>query len=128
MKKEIRDFRDLEVYQLTLELTEDVYEITSRLPLKEKFNIIDQLNRAICSVGANIAEGFGRFHSKELVKFLYNSRGSLMEVFHFLILANKLKYFDDKKLTYFEDKIKVLNIKINNLIRAIIIKNESRNK
>jgi four helix bundle protein len=41
---------------------------------------VDQIRRASTSVGANIAEGFGRFHYKEKIKFYYNARGSICEV------------------------------------------------
>lgn len=126
MKKEIRDFRDLEIYQLSLELTKDIYHIIDKFPDCEKFNIIDQLIRAVSSIGANIAEGFGRYHRKEFVKFLYISRGSLMEVLHFLILSNKLGYIKDNELKEFDEKIKILGIKINNLINAICKKIKSQ--
>ncbi len=67
----IKDFRDLEVYQLANKLTIKVYKFIETLPSKEKYCLIDQLMRASSSVGANIAEGFGRYHTKEYIKFLY---------------------------------------------------------
>ncbi|MDD3678956.1 MAG: four helix bundle protein [Patescibacteria group bacterium] len=118
----IKDFRDLEIYQLANDLTLDVYEVIKDLPRSERYVLIDQLRRATTSIGANIAEGFGRYHTKEYIKFLYISRGSLMEVWHFLILAQKLGYV--KEISSFETKINKLAVKINNLIRAISSKKQ----
>lgn len=114
----IKDFTDLEVYQLALDLSEEVYQPTQKFPDCEKFGIIDQLKRASSSVGANIAEGYGRYYKKDFIKFLYTARGSLNEVRHFLMLAHRLKYLDKNTLEEFEAKIKNLSIKLNNLISS----------
>ncbi|PIZ00524.1 four helix bundle protein [bacterium (Candidatus Howlettbacteria) CG_4_10_14_0_8_um_filter_40_9] len=109
-RKEIKDFDDLEVYQLARELTVWIYKITSDFPDEEKFGIISQIRRAITSVGANIAEGFGRFHYKENVQFCRNARGSLTEVKHFMISALDLGYIDegtDKEFIERYDKLKI---------------------
>lgn len=119
MNNDIKDFRDLEVYKLANKITLEIYDLTKDFPAKEKYSLIDQLNRAVTSIGANIAEGFGRYHTKEYIKFLYTSRGSLMEVLHFLIISKELKYIDNKKLDAFDERIRILGIKINNLIGAL---------
>lgn len=106
-------------------MTIDIYKLTDKFPGSEKYGIIDQLRRASASMGANIAEGFGRYHTKEYIKFLYISRGSLMEVWHFLILAQKVGYLED--ITEFETKINTLGVKLNNLIRAISNKSNKSN-
>ncbi|OGD57139.1 hypothetical protein A2V71_01750 [Candidatus Berkelbacteria bacterium RBG_13_40_8] len=77
------------------------------------------MQRASSSIGANIAEGFGRYYKKDFIKFLYNARGSLNETRHFLILSTKLKYLEPKTLEQFEKEIKNLSVKLNNLISAI---------
>ena len=89
-KTKARLFLDLEVYQLAKDLAVNLSQRTKKFPREETYRIIDQLLRAAYSIGANIAEGYGRYHRKELIKFLYNARGSLMEVHHFLILAKEL--------------------------------------
>ncbi|EKD56808.1 MAG: S23 ribosomal [uncultured bacterium] len=119
MVKPIKNFQDLEIYQLSVNLALDVYRFCDKIPQKEKYNIIDQLIRATSSIGANIAEGFGRYHKKEFIQYLYISRGSLMEVLHFLILSNRLGYLENNELSKFDDKIVTLGVKINNLINAI---------
>lgn len=104
----IKTFKDLEIYQLT-----------EKLPRQEKYIIRDQLIRAVTSIGANIAEGFGRDTTKEFIKFLYNSRGSLMEVEHFLNLSIELNYLKSEEIEEIENKCNILGIKINNLIRSL---------
>jgi len=119
MKNKINNFKNLEVYRLANKLTLDIYELTADFPAEEKFSLVDQLKRAASSIGANIAEGFGRYHTKEYIKFLYVSRGSLMEVLHFLTLARDLQYIKMETLNKFENEIKDLGVRINNLIRAL---------
>ncbi len=115
----IKDFRDLEVYQLANKLTVEVYKFVETLPNKERYCLIDQLIRASSSIGANIAEGFGRYHTKEYLRFLYIARGSLMEVLHFLVLSSELDYLDQKLFNKFEQEINVMGVKLNNLIAAL---------
>jgi four helix bundle protein len=113
----IKKFEDLEVYQLSIQLTKAIYKTTENFPQKERFNITDQLIRASASIGANIAEGFGRDTTKEFIKYLYNARGSLMEVRHFINLSKELGYKIIDKDLY--QKINILGVKLNNLIRAL---------
>jgi four helix bundle protein len=61
-------------------------------PKEEKFGLVDQLRRASESVGANIAEGAGRFYYLDNVRFSYNARGSLDETLNLLILSKDLEY------------------------------------
>lgn len=119
MTNKIRDFTDLEVYQLSLDLSLNVYKLVNNFPSDERFGLIDQLKRCSSSVGANIAEGFGRYHKKDFIKFLYNARGSLNETRHFMILSEKLHYIKDSELQSIEQDIKNLGIKLNNLIKSI---------
>ncbi len=118
-KKKIKDFQDLEIYQIALDLTKKIYKLVDSFPAKEKFILSNQLLRAVLSIGANIAEGSGRFYRKEFIKFLYIARGSLMEVYHFIILAKELNYLKKKEYLPLENDINKLSVKINNLISSI---------
>jgi len=79
----IRGFRDLKVWELGMQLTEDVYELT---------RISSQLRRAAASVPANIAEGNSRGATKEYLRFLSIAVGSLAEVETFVELSMRLSY------------------------------------
>ena len=118
----INKFEDLEVYQLSLKLTKEIYQLANKLPSREKYNIVDQLIRASSSTGANIAEGFGRDTRKEFIKYLYNSRGSLMEVRHFINLILELKYSNNKELENLYELCNTLGVKLNNLIKVLKLK------
>lgn len=68
-KQEVRTFQDLKVWQDAHNLTLKIYKITKQFPKDEQFGLISQIRRAASSIGANIAEGFGRFHYKDLADF-----------------------------------------------------------
>jgi four helix bundle protein len=88
----LRSFRELEVWQKAHALVLDVYRVTETFPDRERFGIVGQLRRAATSIPANIAEGFGRRTTKELLQSLTISNGSLEETRYFLILSSDLKY------------------------------------
>ena len=70
---------DLEVYKLARELSRIGWKIYQNLNWQTKKIMGDQFIEAVDSVGANIAEGYGRFHYLDRIKFYYNSRASLIE-------------------------------------------------
>jgi len=88
----INRFSDLTVWQRAHELTLETYRLTEKFPRSEQFGIISQLRRSAASVSANIAEGFGRRTTKELLRCLHISRGELEETRYFLILSRDLGY------------------------------------
>lgn len=119
----IKSFEDLEVWQIAIELAVKIYKLTATFPKDERYGIIDQLKRAVTSISANIAEGFGRYHFKESVKFMYNARGSLSEVHSFLLLSRRLRLIDTKIEKEYDGiliDIRNLGVKLNNLISTII--------
>ena len=78
--KHYQTFEDLEVYQVAREFRKAMYRVTKRLPQEEKFGLTSQVRRAAVSLTNNIAEGHGRFHFLEQIKFMLQSRGSLEEL------------------------------------------------
>ena len=79
-QKHYRTFEDLEVYQIAREFRKVMYGVNRRLPAFEKFELGSQIRRAAVSLTNNIAEGHGRFHYLEQIKFCLNARGSLEEL------------------------------------------------
>lgn len=71
------------------------------------------------SVGANIAEGFGRFHYKEKIKFYYNARGSICEVQNFLFFAQDIDYIEKDIAREIFIEYENLNKKLNNFIKSV---------
>jgi len=90
----MQDFRRLKVWQRAHQLTLAIYRGTVRFPPDERFGLKAQLQRAAVSIGANIAEGCGRYTDRELVGFLQIAMGSASEVEYQLLLARDLDLLD----------------------------------
>jgi four helix bundle protein len=78
--KRYRTFEDLEVYRFAREFRKRMYKVNRRLPSFEKFELGSQIRRAAVSLTNNIAEGHGRFHYLEQIRFCLHARGSLEEL------------------------------------------------
>ena len=78
------DLDDLEIYRLAREISREAWQVYNNLDWQTKKIMGDQFIESVDSVGANIAEGFGRFHYLDRNKFNYNARGSLIESLHWL--------------------------------------------
>jgi len=93
--KPIRAHKDLDVWQVSMELVKDVYSITKNFPSDERFGLVLQLRRAVVSIPSNIAEGASRQSGKETIQFLYFALGSLSEVETQVVIARELDYFKE---------------------------------
>ena len=85
-------YKDLIVWQKSIELIEKIYRITARFPKEELYGIVSQLRRAAVSIASNIAEGQGRMSSGEFRQFIGHARGSTLEVETQLIVAVRLGF------------------------------------
>ncbi|MDP2860812.1 MAG: four helix bundle protein [bacterium] len=116
---EIKNFTDLDAWKVNHQLILEIYKITQGFPKEERYGIVDQLRRAASSITANIAEGWGRFHYADRIKFYHQARGSNCEVQNFLILSYDLKYLDEKE----SKRLGVLALEgykvVNGLIRSV---------
>jgi four helix bundle protein len=88
----VKSFEDLTVWQEAHKLTLEVYKLTAKFPGSEKYGIVSQLRRSSSSVPANIAEGFGRATTRELLRCLQIARGELEETRYFVLLSRDLGY------------------------------------
>src|SRR5262245_60989786 len=79
-RKRFQTFEDLEVYQVAREFRKSMYSIARRLPSDEKYGLASQIRRAAVSLTNNIAEGHGRYHYLDQIKFMLQARGSLAEL------------------------------------------------
>jgi four helix bundle protein len=94
----IRSDRDLSVWQLGMDITERVYELTRAFPRDEQFGLVTQARRAAVSVPANVAEGNARDSTKEYLYHLSVAIGSLAELETHLDLAVRLEYGEHKAI------------------------------
>src|SRR4051794_13107943 len=76
----IRTYRQLDVWQRAIELTEEVYRLAAQFPTTERYGLTSQIQRAAVSIAANIAGGYGRTARGDYLQHLSIARGSLMEV------------------------------------------------
>ena len=109
---------DLEVYQLSREISRDAWRIYERLDIQVRRVAGDQFIRAADSVGANIAEGWGRFHYADKNKFNYNARGSLLEVMHWLDILCERGSISESENKIIREKLETLHLKLNNYINT----------
>jgi len=86
----------------------DVYRVTNPFPRREQFGIVSQLRRAAYSMPANIAEGYGRRSTKELLQFLAVAKGSLEELRYFLELSRDLRYLSPVDFVNLEKELKAI--------------------
>lgn len=109
--------QDLEVYKLARELSRIGWNVYDPLGWRDKNTIGDQFIRATDSVGANISEGYGRFHYLDKIKFYYNARASLNECNDYWVeLLKERKMINEENYREFKNITTRLLIKINNLI------------
>jgi four helix bundle protein len=93
-KTEIRNYRDLAVWQLGMDIALQVYQATKDFPTDERFGLTSQLRRAAASVPANIAEGHARSSTRDYLRYIAIAIGSLAETATFIELAGRLGYGD----------------------------------
>jgi four helix bundle protein len=93
----IKSYRDLVAWQRSLDFIEEVYCLTRHFPPEERHALTDQLRRASVSVAGNIAEGSGRFTSRDLLNFLSHSRGSLKEAESHIFVSQRVKLITPKQ-------------------------------
>lgn len=83
----VRDFKDLLVWKLARELRVQIYVLVRNFPPEERFALNTQMRRAAQSIGANIAEGFGRYSYRENIQYCRQARGSAFEIRDHLVTA-----------------------------------------
>jgi four helix bundle protein len=86
----IESYRDLRVWQQSMDLAEACYRLTATFPREEMFGLTSQIRRACTSIPANIAEGYGRNSKGSYGQFLKVAQGSLKELETHLLLAERL--------------------------------------
>ena len=88
----VRDYKDLQVWQKSMELARQIYGATQTFPQEERFGLVAQMRRAAVSVPSNIAEGQARNTTGEFIQFISHAEGSLAELDTQLRLACDLGY------------------------------------
>ena len=116
---QINNFYQLDAWKEAHKLVVKIYQITKTFPKEEKYSLIDQVRRSASSVTANIAEGFGRFHFANKIRFYHQARGSLKETQNFIFLSKDLNYLKPQTAKNLWNQSKTCEKLINGLIRSI---------
>ena len=118
-RKEFRTFEDLEVYQVAREFRKKMYAVTRRLPDFEKYDLGSQIRRAAVSLTNNMAEGHGRFHYPDQIRFFLHSRGSLEELVDDLNICLDENYLSSDEVAKLKEQARAVLILINGYLRYL---------
>lgn len=110
---------ELQVYQLSMNIAERIWEIVIHWDFFAKDVVGKQLIKAADSIAANLSEGFGRYFYKENKQFCYYSRGSLFETKTWVRKANNRKLIDEKTYLEILTELDTIGVKLNNYIKTI---------
>ena len=108
-------FEKLEVWKEAIEVSKEVYSLTSKYPSEEKFGLVSQLRRASNSISANLAEGTSRITKKDKAHFTVIAYSSTMEVLNHLILSKELGFINGDEY----EKLRVRIYKVSNMLNAL---------
>jgi len=115
----MHNFKELKIWQESMGVAKEIFDITKKFPAEEKYGLISQLNRASVSVPSNIAEGAGRESQKEFNQFLNIALGSCFEIETQLILSKEFNYISEEKLQTLTEKVTRIQRMISKLKYSI---------
>ena len=112
----VSSYRELLVWQRSIDLAVLIYKISSDFPSEERYGMANQIRRASVSIPANIAEGQARRTSGEFLQSLSVAQGSLAEVETFLVLSAKLGYVSEQD----QDSLLEPYVELNKMLTALM--------
>ncbi len=113
----VRDFEELDVYLLAVELQQDIYELTRRFPNDERYSLTDQIRRSSRSIGANIAEAWAkRRYKAHFISKLSDSDGEQLETRHWLRTSLDCGYVAEARYQSLELKCKEIGRKLGRMM------------
>jgi len=117
----MNSYKDLIVWQKSIQLVKDVYKSTEKFPSNEVYGLTSQIRRSVVSIPSNIAEGFSRRNTGEYKQFLYIAYGSAAELETQLLIANELNFLTEaayrRLQSLLTEVLKMLNTMLTNLRR-----------
>ena len=114
----MKSYRDLIVWQKSVEMVTHVYKLLNAFPEDGKFGLTSQIKRSSISISSNIAEGYGRNYTKDYSRFLNIARGSLFEMQTQFQIAQNLNFINENDLTTIND----LSVEIEKMLNSLINK------
>ncbi len=114
-------FKDLKVWQRSIELTIRIYSVTEKYPKHEQFGLTLQTRKSAYSMPMNISEGCGRRSDKEFVRFLDIALGSGFELETQLIIANRLKYISNIEFSELNNETQEIQKMLSGLMKKYTV-------
>ena len=108
-------FKKLEVWKEAIQLSKEVYKVTSNFPNEEKYGLVSQIKRATNSIAANLAEGTSRITNKDKAHFTTIAFSTTMEVLNHLIFSKELEFISEEGYLKLRERI----YKISNMLNAL---------
>ena len=105
-------FQDLKIWQLSIEIADELFDIADELETKKLFRFAEQLRGAGMSMSNNISEGAGSSSNKEFIQFLNIARRSTFENANILIILNRRNLISEERLNILLDKLDMLSRQI----------------
>ncbi|MCP2027705.1 four helix bundle protein [Flavobacterium sp. HSC-32F16] len=112
-------FRKILVWQKSISLVTKIYKATSTFPKEEMFGLTSQIRRSSVSIPSNIAEGSGRESTKDFLRFLYISLGSIFEMQTQLEIAKNIIYINEEEFNLLYEDSREIERMLASLIRKI---------
>ena len=112
-------YKELLVWQKSIDLAVDVYQLTEKLPKEERYGLISQINRSVVSIPSNIAEGAGRNTNKEFNNFLGIAQGSSFELDTQLIISNRLNFISNEEYQKIELQLEYIQNMVAKLKKSL---------
>lgn len=113
------NFRRLNIWKESLELSKEIYAITENFPKSETYALSSQIQRAVVSIPSNIAEGTAKGSDKHFIQYLETALGSAFEVETQLIIAHEVGYIKDLRFEELEILIQKLQGMITRFIESL---------
>lgn len=120
MSPSISTFRELKVWQASVDLAVRIYNLVRGFPRGDQYRVGDQLARAVISVASNIAEGHGRRRPAEYVHFIDIANGSLCEVVTQLEVCRRIGLVDDEANNKVAEALDSIGRMLTGLRRSIL--------
>ena len=115
----IKSYSELEVWQLAMQTTKQIYKLVTKLPQEEMFALSNQIRRAAVSIPSNIAEGFERGSNTEFIRFIRIAQGSRAELETQLHLCTLLEYLSTNDIEQPLQSLASIGRMLNSLIKAL---------
>jgi four helix bundle protein len=114
------EHKKLLVWQRSVILARNIYQVTSSFPNTQKYSLVDQMCRSAVSVPSNIAEGSKRSTNKDFKSFLHISLGSLAELETQLVIAHDLSYISEKDFPLLTKEVDEISKMLHSLIKKLL--------